>query len=490
MGVHLSNRKNLLFGGCVIAFLLGLAGQGAAADRKGGLLQRPPTLPVFAAESPSSDIQVDKEKSPDVPSPAEAQAEKDKAEEKTFRWSFRWKEWEGLHFDVAQKIKWEGGEYFSRDVDWEIFSFGGKIGAQGALDGAAYVSDIPGVEDDIKLRRVKLYAKGDIATFEIPASYKIQFGLSGDRFLLDEVFLRFDFPHLKAREGWSWIGYFTAGFIKTPMSLDALVAFRDLTLMEQGSPVQAFAPGIKFGLQTGNIHLQDRLTWRLGIYSDVQERDLGDASNSLGRIIGRLTWLPVYKEIGFSREVLHLGVALNQPLVAGDVRYQARPESYVAPYLVDTGDISANSSTMASAEAASVKGPLTLQGEYFHAAVNPEGKPSLDFSGFYLMGSRFLTGESRPYNKVDGLFDKVVPKRNFSFRGGGLGAWEVALRYSYLDLSDRDVGGGVMHLLMGGLNGYLNPVAKIRFNGGYGNIYGGRSNGPLFIFQTRFEINY
>ena len=62
---------------------------------------------------------------------------------------------------------------------------------------------------------------------------------------------------------------------------------------------------------------------------------------------------------------------------------------------------------------------------------------SNSFSGWYLQGTWILTGEARPYNAATGSFQSPRPSAPFSIDGGGIGAWEVAARYSDLDLNDN-----------------------------------------------------
>ena len=74
-----------------------------------------------------------------------------------------------------------------------------------------------------------------------------------------------------------------------------------------------------------------------------------------------------------------------------------------------------------------------------------------------------LTGETRPFKA--GNFDRVKPFKNVG--DGGLGAFEVALRYDHLDLSDTPVlarAGNKASSLTLGLNWYFNPYAKLMFN--------------------------
>jgi phosphate-selective porin OprO/OprP len=74
------------------------------------------------------------------------------------------------------------------------------------------------------------------------------------------------------------------------------------------------------------------------------------------------------------------------------------------------------------------------------------------FWGFYLAGSWFLTGESRPYDRRTGVFSALVPRAPFSIRKGSPGAWEWKVRWSSVDLDDGRVRGGRMGIVSTGLN--------------------------------------
>jgi len=72
--------------------------------------------------------------------------------------------------------------------------------------------------------------------------------------------------------------------------------------------------------------------------------------------------------------------------------------------MVDTGDIFSDGALVLGGEAAWVKGPFSIQGEYLHSFVRQTGGGALNFDGFYASAGWFLTGESRPYNRADGTF--------------------------------------------------------------------------------------
>jgi phosphate-selective porin OprO/OprP len=112
-----------------------------------------------------------------------------------------------------------------------------------------------------------------------------------------------------------------------------------------------------------------------------------------------------------------------------------------------------------------VYGPLSVQGEYFHNSINRKAATDLSVNGWYGQASYFLTGESRPYSAKSGTFGRVKPNNPFSLKEGGLGAWELAARYSSIDLNDGTAlqGGAVKDITLG-VNWYLNSHTRLMAN--------------------------
>jgi phosphate-selective porin OprO and OprP len=71
-----------------------------------------------------------------------------------------------------------------------------------------------------------------------------------------------------------------------------------------------------------------------------------------------------------------------------------------------------------------------------------------------------------------------------------VGAWEAALRLSYLDLVDGAVRGGRGVELMPGLNWYLTENLRLQLNYGYTHVQDGPQNGNLHLVQTRFDLSW
>ena len=181
---------------------------------------------------------------------------------------------------------------------------------------------------------------------------------------------------------------------------------------------------------------------------------------------GRATWEPIFD----TGKIVHLGLSgyYRTALKSGDiedaVRLTDRPNIRVDNgNIADTGIITnVRSLRYSGLEAAGVFGPLTVAGEVGRLWLNRVDVPNEHFTGFYGYAAYMLTGETRPFR--GGNFDRVRPFRELG--KDGLGAFEVALRYDRLDLSNTPVlarAGNEARSLTLGLNWYFNPFAKLMF---------------------------
>jgi phosphate-selective porin OprO/OprP len=132
------------------------------------------------------------------------------------------------------------------------------------------------------------------------------------------------------------------------------------------------------------------------------------------------------------------------------------------PFFVDTGLMfRVHDVQTFGFETLLVHGPLSFQAEAMAASVDQVGQRSL-FHGNYSQVGYFLTGEHRPYDRKAAVVDRIIP--NQSFGKGGAGAWEVAARFSHIDLTDDAIIGGRMDNLTFGVNWFINPYVKWEFN--------------------------
>ncbi len=154
------------------------------------------------------------------------------------------------------------------------------------------------------------------------------------------------------------------------------------------------------------------------------------------------------------------------------VRLRNQPELRVdSTRLIDTGNIDAKHAWAGGAELAGNWRNLLLQGEHFWYGIERRNSSLSDpkFSGYYLQAGWVMTGESHRYNMSSGSYQNPRPFVN------GRGAWELALRYSHVDLDYHrgtegnatptdGVRGGVQNIFTTGLNWYVNPNIKLVFN--------------------------
>lgn len=343
----------------------------------------------------------------------------------------------------------EGLNFATEDGDFKL-KVGGRvqndwlwIGEDKDLKG-----DVGEQEDGTEFRRVRLYFEGLIYG---NVEYKLQLDFAGGDADLKDVYLGLlDFP----------VGKLRLGHFKEPFSLEELTSSKYITFLERALP-NAFAPSRNAGFMLHSSAFEDRMTWAAGVFRDTD--DYGEDVDDGGyNVTGRVTVLPIYEDKGAS--LLHLGAAYSYRNPDDALRYRERPEAHLTSRFVDTGTFASDRVDLWGLEAAWVSGPLSVQAEYIRTDADRTGAGSdVDFDGYYVQASYFLTGEHRNYKASSGAFSRVKPKNNFRL-GGSPGAWEVALRYSELDLDDKDITGGRLENMTAGLNWHLNPNMRIMWN--------------------------
>jgi phosphate-selective porin OprO/OprP len=286
-----------------------------------------------------------------------------------------------------------------------------------------------------------------------------------------------------------WVGSLRAGHFKEPFSLTQTMSAKNITFLERATLNDAFIPARNMGVMVGNHAFDKRMTWAIGGFRETDDQAKGFSADSAYNMTMRFTGLPWYENQG--RQLVHLGLSYSHKFRHDDqVRFTARPEVNLVPNFADTKAFVSDGIDLINPEFAAVYGPFAFQAEYTQALVGqPTGK-DLNFSGYYLEAAYTLTGEHRQYKDTAGTFTGIKPKRNFDGQGGW-GAWEIATRYSALDLDDSTIRGGKLRGFTTGLNWYLNP--NMRLMGNYG-IADGRTGNKLFgdmsIFQVRAQVAF
>lgn len=203
----------------------------------------------------------------------------------------------------------------------------------------------------------------------------------------------------------------------------------------------------------------------------------------------RLTYAPIAEtgkvmQMGFSAHIKEdsntgLQFATNPEMRSGNSITLLNTTTVLAKSGVNPAIlIAAKNQKTIDAEFLGIYGPLSGELEYQQVWVS-RGKvndvvqgPNLTFNGYHAQVAYVLTGESRPHKKSNGTTGQIKPKSK-------CGAWEVAGRFSFITLNDKDISGGMAHNTSASLAWYAND--NVKFIGEY--VYSKQSR----AFPTYFD---
>lgn len=366
------------------------------------------------------------------------------------------------------------------------------------------IASVGDANDGISFRRTRLAAKGNVAD---NTSYIVEMDFAASQAQFVDVWLtQSDLPVL---------GNVRIGRWRQPFGMSTLTGIRELPFMERAIPF-ALVPFRQTGIGAFDTALDERLTWAVSAFrfnSDFFGNNSGD--NGGYAMAGRITGLPFYVNDNL---LLHLGIDYSFQDPSNDsIRYFTAPEilldqatgpflafpNMLTPAFADTGMIAGvDKINVYGAEIGGAIGRLYLQSETYWSEVNLGGGGTLRFPGAYAQARYMLTGETIPYNKKNGVFGRVKPSNPFDPWNGGWGAWELAARWSYLDLNDAFALGGGGSLPGGvrggrltdvtlGVNWYFNDFTKFQFNYIHANLgHPVLGNSDADILAVRAQLDF
>lgn len=290
------------------------------------------------------------------------------------------------------------------------------------------------------------------------------------------------------------------GYINVPYTMYQNTSLNDILFMERAS-AQVVAVEIAAGTAraAGGTNVYTDRFWagayatgpRAGdVHINQSTSTVNGQTEQLGST-GRMT----YQLLQEKDYTLHIGgdaeFLIRPPSnTTSGIKYLSaladRPEIRLDPtQLISTGTINyVSGAQVYSGELAGSYGPLFVQGEYFWYNIDRQfGLPALNFNGGYVEAGLVLSGEStRPYLPASGSYGTIIPKNPFSLATGGLGAFEIAARYSYINLNDllgnvNGVTGGKQNVVTAGLNWYVNQNVEFTLNYLHGTV--DRQTSPL-----------
>jgi phosphate-selective porin OprO/OprP len=308
-----------------------------------------------------------------------------------------------------------------------------------------------------------------------------------------------------------WIPDVRAGQFYEPMGLDQMTSDNDMAMLEFAAPTNAFLPGRSPGFMLRKAMKDDkieRFTWAAGIFRpDSGDNGVGAKGTGGYALTGRLTGLPWYD----NGNLLHVGIAASErslaaaPTTGGasatpTLTFSSNPEAHLMSTMISTGAIPADGELKLDGELAWIYDAFSFQSEYYIDKVDVASGSAINnptFTGYYAQVAYTLTGERRPWKGADAFFGGITPSHN-AFVNGGMGAWEVALRWSNVDLTDGSlatgVRGGSVDVVTLGLNWYANNSVRVMWDLSRADVNtddpGLGQGGVTNILQMRVQVAF
>ncbi|MGY5354961.1 OprO/OprP family phosphate-selective porin [Wenyingzhuangia sp. IMCC45467] len=324
-----------------------------------------------------------------------------------------------------------------------------------------------------QFRRIFLYVKGGLYS---NIEYKLQLN-----FINKQIGLRDAYIGIK---NVPFIGTIRVGQVKEPMRLDVLNSSSYLTFMERSFNTD-FMPIRNSGVLLMNNYVQNRLSYQLGVFRNSDSNTGNDkiADDSFV-ITTRLTGMPIAK----NNQFLHVGIAGSYRKY-DDRLYNVniKPEVNLSAisYLSISGLTDVKHVNIYNSEMAYGYKSFNLQGEYMCADVYSEAQITNLFYTYYGQASWFITGEHKSVKNSYSMFNRISPKHNLNDSYSG--AWELALRYSYVNLNSHAIKEGSQKDVTIGVNWYLNPYVRFMFNEVYADV---ADKGEVLVSQVRVQVDF
>ena len=353
------------------------------------------------------------------------------------------------------------------DVD-----FGGRIqehtsffSGSGKKTGAT--NDFP---NGAKLRRADLFAKGSLGRDDL--SFAIQYKMNGNvtdttSSHLQKAYLKWNCDNFHVNVGQQYM----------PFGMQHTASSSNLLFMERSAASDA-AGLTRTWLGVNAGMMADMFTLNLSVATRGLEENnpLGIVNSDKYAYLVRATAVPMqgdegtvhigvdFKNRKFSTDDL-AGVAQDtQGRIGTSMELQGRANNgdvvNLRQQAVGAGTGTLKSQSTYIVELAGAYNGVTLESEYFNTNYKFTGtSTSQKTKSWYVQAGYVLTGEQRTYSMASGVFKDPKP-------AGDNGAWEVALRYSAVDLTrtGNSLGGGKAKSWTAGVNWFVTDQVKFQAN--------------------------
>lgn len=421
----------------------------------------------------------------------------------------------------AWGMSWNNGLEFATDDKAFKVHIGGRTqidaiflnSEAGALNGAGGV----GAQDSVNFRRARLRMDGTMyelidyaAEYDFTNTVTDINGQAGENQVSVSpapTDLWFTFKEVPL------VGNIRVGQHKPAIGWEHLTSSRFLPFLERsyaqdlfGGPFDnGFAPGIS----AFNTWDDEHGTWNVGVYKQTANIFGFNTGDGEYNVTGRLT--RILLEDTCTHEILHAGLSGSwRDPDQNRVRYRTRgslrngPPGALNPTFADTGLFSADSQYIVGTELVYQNGRFSTVGEWLGSwtdgsagFVGGVSQPTDQVLAktWHVDVMYFLTDDHFEYEKKTGVFGRMVPHENASWKGGCFrtGAWQVVGRFCQADLDQSGLRGGVADDWTAGLNWYLNPNSKLQWNytvSVINNNARGVDDGTVTGFGMRFAHDF
>ncbi len=355
---------------------------------------------------------------------------------------------EKLEQQKPVKIAFKGAPEIKGEDGWSFKPRGRMLYDAGTVNAPDSINDA-GLGFANEARRIRLGVSGSMPG---GFGYKMEADFTGGTVEMTDAFLSYDHGPLTI----------TAGQHNNFQGLEELSSSNDTSFIERAGYTDAFGFERRVGLSAqygaGMVLLQG------GVFTD-NITDLGDdVNNSIGFDL-RAVAMPK-----FGDAQAHFGASYHYADLGDTViaqRYRQRPAvHFTDTRFLNTGNIdNAKSESSIGLEAAIISGRFHAAAEGHWLTLNRNANfADPTFFGGSVEAGFFLTDDTRGYK--EGVFKGV--KVSNPVGSGGMGAWQVNVRYDRLDLTDAGFVGGTQDAYQASL--IWTPVDYVRFMLSYAKL--------------------
>jgi len=319
--------------------------------------------------------------------------------------------------------------------------------------------------NQLDIRRARLGAKGQFMKdfkYEIQGTYgAADNGMTEAATIVDVAYM--DYAANPALQ-------FRAGKFKMPFSLEQLTSSNHIDFMERSMANQnegEYVPAKETGVMLFGSPMSGT-SYGLALSRGRANKDaLRDGTDVVGRLTGNLA-----KLAGNDEFVTHIGYGFSSGTIKSGVAttpQSARDESrefnnFFVPATALPSTVKRDRQDM---EYALVYKSFKAQGEYFTIRYKEDStqlNKAVKINYNELLWN--ITGESHNYDNAKGIFGWIKPNTPFS-SNGGLGAWQVGLRYTKFDAKEfasATQKANSANAFTYGLNWYMNDNVRFMLN--------------------------